>query len=153
MEKAEINNIKGWIAYRVVTKNTRKGTNWAFLTYRSSSKEVRYLAKRYFTHDPFPSYYKGKIITALPGSLGIFCFPSYEKAQNFIESSKHLQEKAKIIKVLGFPSWKPVRSVLPDCSMSVISLVYYQDKYSYTRLPPRSKVFNSVTFPEVLVLE
>jgi len=100
--------------YKIVEKGTRWGLNWLiFKYYRKTQRPeiyVRGVAFRKSHPEFFPRYFKDRIIHAVPGSLGIMCFPFKEDAEQF---KLLVPDTGKIIKVEGIGKPRHVYEVLP----------------------------------------
>ena len=83
------------LAFKVVEKNTRCGTNWAI--YKNNYNTDFSFIKKHKEY--FPRYLKNTIVHAVKGSVGILCFKDEKHAQKFIDI---YQINAKIVKVEGY---------------------------------------------------
>ena len=82
--------------YKIVEKGTRWGLNWLiFKHYRKAQYPEIYargVAFRKSHPEFFPRYFKDRVIHAVPGSLGIMCFP-LERMQSNLNSLFQTQER------------------------------------------------------------
>jgi len=138
---------EGDIAFKVVEKGTRKGSNWIIYKRYNDPQNLPPLLKKNF----FPSYHKEETIKAFPKSPGILCFMYKKDAETFIRDE--CLKNAKIIKVrgIGEPNLKPL--LIDSCGFKPHKLGgYYFNKINYI---PRLLYthLSIVAFPAVEVLE
>jgi hypothetical protein len=93
------------IAYKVVGKKKRDCSNWLMQT-RNRKIDRRRIARKIIRY--YPRYPKGKIVKAVPGSVGILCFVDTSAAEHFMEKYC-LCDRAKIVPVrgVGSPNYNP----------------------------------------------
>lgn len=95
---------KGEIAYKVVEKGTRNGTNWTlFKNSRNFSRLNRELYMRFKRKHKewFPRYKKGSIVEMAEGSVGILTFCDKYAACQFMWLEGLNSDTVKIIRVRG----------------------------------------------------
>lgn len=147
------------IAYKVVNKETRDGSNWTMFIndkfYNKYAKEDKIkdglrAAKEFKKQHPeyFPKYKKDTIVYAAPGSVGIMCFETAENAYDFIHRYD-LNSRAKAIKVDGIGRAKRKNiKITCGCGSNPGNLtnIHY---YLIETDPPEG----TITFKSVKVLE
>jgi len=145
------------LAYKVVEKKTRKGSNWLLAKLEARRKIIPFPLKIMQKHREFyPSYFGGRTIRAVPGSQGIFCFQKYEEAERFI-TYYDLQHRARIIRLrgIGEPNLKP--RFLPQVGTVTLRKnlieLYSLDTTNYRPLNVYSIPAGNCTFREVEVLD
>ena len=143
------------IAYKVVEKKTRKGSNWVMFK--------RNHWKNYFNYDIkrirrggymflFPTYRRGSIIKADPRTVGILCFATKEDAVQFQINYK-LELSTKIIKVKGYEDrakWNPNLVGGAGEIWPLIRKVFEKDCYEKLHW---TKEISIVAFPKIEVLD
>jgi hypothetical protein len=83
------------IAYKVVEKKTRHGSNWMLINLYGEKHRLTAKYKKYF-----PKYNVGATVKSIPDSVGILCFKEKHNAMGFI-GSYGLEEHAKVVRVDG----------------------------------------------------
>jgi hypothetical protein len=139
------------IAYKVVEKNTRWGSNWAMFKHSHMKimpglhwKKALAFKKEYPKY--FPRYFKNYIIKAVPNSPGILCFRYYRHAQLFICRYSWTEIKIIIIKVEGFGIPKDNICVHASCGTDPRDLIAASDGIV-------SAPYGTIGFKKVRVLE
>ena len=108
------------IAYKVVEKGTRWGSNWMMfkdvLTDPEALPSSCEKGLKFQKEHPefFPRYFKNTIVKAAPKSRGILCFETKQHAERFITYSD-LKHRAIIVKVRGIGQARQIVSVIPNC--------------------------------------
>lgn len=137
------------IAYKVVEKNTRHGSNWAI--YRNFCKSRPHLDSKIRKKYPqyFPRYLKGTTVKAATGSVGIMCFEDKTDAQRFlIRELDYGNIYGKIIKVKGYNKNKVTFWIGCHCASSPENII--ENKFAEgTMRPP----LGTIAFKSVKVLE
>jgi hypothetical protein len=145
--------------YKVVEARTRYGSNVMghkmecgfFSDPPSAQNNFRKLIRKY--PDIFPKYTKGKIVTALPDTAGIFCFESKYFAERFTEEY-YLEGRCKIIRVEGIgdpikPKWVLSGGFDLDKLLAYLDLGYLPDRAD----PFYKGPVGCINFASVRVLE
>lgn len=131
------------IAYKVVDKKTRHGSNFVVYltelfqdrTFEEVEDTIKYLRlKRYF-----PIYKKGKIVKAAPDSVGIFCFNDKDSAFDFMNNNEIL-EFCNIVSVRGIGKSLNVKYISSNCG----SCLYYVKSMRDVPPPIGTVFYNSV---------
>ena len=92
----------GIIAYKVVDKETRYGTNAALMLHAKEHDRCDVARVLIAYEQFFPKYERDAFIECVPNSPGVCCFETIEDAQNFIRDDLgDLCYEVKIIKVEG----------------------------------------------------
>jgi len=137
------------IAFKVVDKRTRHGSNWTMFYRQSEEKNVKGRLAKIKKKIPniFPRYKKNRIINSLNESPGIYCFSSIYSAKAFIYTHA-LERYTKIIKVRGFKEKNPSNLAIYGCGFYIENLLDFKNKelkeLSYSGV---------ICFESVLVLE
>jgi hypothetical protein len=136
------------IAYKVVDKRTRYGTNAAIFI--DSTKFSKYEFERFIKENDlveyYPSYEKGNIAEAVKDSHGIMCFHDINDAYDFMER-ENLEDICEIIKVEGINlihDGKRSYRIAPSVGMfpnNVKDIKFYEARVYY------------ITYEKVKVLE
>ena len=138
------------IAYKVVEKRTRWGSNWMMFKNRyacgriSLEEFTRGLKFRKRHPEIFPHYYRGRIIKAAPCSLGILCFETKKDAENFILDAD-FGSSATIVAVRGIGFARAVKKVLACCG----AYPWRLETGSFVTLAPKG----TLAFDAIKVLE
>lgn len=140
------------IAYKVVMKGTRYGSNYLMFfnnlkrsnaygtrTDKNIARSIRRIIRKLELEKYFPRYKKGTIVKAAPRSSGILCFETIYDAGDFM--SKHFIGDSEIIKVDGIRKRKGPVKIVTQCGANIRNLKK-KDKIvtSYTRVIAFSKV-------------
>lgn len=136
--------------YKVVERQTRWGTNWmVFKHQHSKDKEIYLKGLKFRKEHPefFPHYFRGKIIKAVPGSLGIMCFSRRDYAEQFMKSLC-LGEMAIIVRVKPLGIGRSIDTVIPVCASCPWNLEFQSSNYFAAPSPK-----GTVGFEAVKVLE
>ena len=152
------------IAYKVVEKGTRHGTNWVLfkssvncrITNQTICKSIiKSRRRRIMRKAPhlFPRYLKNSCVIASSKTPGIFCFVDYQSAECFIDYHHEPLKNCIIVKVEGIGKPRLDFKLITQCGdpdnllnkegdiVSVFDTVYYK------------RGVKMVVFPEVKVLE
>jgi hypothetical protein len=135
------------ICYKVVGKENRYGSNYTML-YSDNNMPETGIDMRVFKRF-FPKYEKGKIVKAIRGSQGIFCFQTKTDAQKFRHTcSENFQKITTIIKVegIGEPNYFP--KIIKECGAWLSNLLSYKTTQAMIEAP-----MGSISFKSVRVLE
>jgi hypothetical protein len=142
--------MKETIAYKVVGKITRYGTN------ATGSELSELQTKKIIEENPkfFPRYKKGEVIKAVKGSQGIYCFLGKKDAINFKNQYDILREKARIVKVIGYGSPNKNPLFISSCMQLDNLINSFDDEEKYTKWKYRHCYYVSIaTFKTIKVLE
>ena len=138
--------IKTNVAYKVVEKGTRHGSNWAIYKQRHMTLFMKSFRKKYIHF--FPRYLKGTIVKAMKSSVGIFIFPKLEDAQNFEEMLiRQDGVSTKIIKVQGLGERRKIERIILGCGTNP-RLIINQNNFIFTDMCK-----GIYSYPAVKVLE
>ncbi len=133
------------MAYKVIDKVTRRGTNAsiAMTEYGFDESVFDEVAPEYY-----PKYIAGTVVKAVEGSAGICCFKTQSAAQEFIGLfPKYKSCKFMIVKVRG---WKKVKSPVLKVGLGCLPCVFKRNLlHCFERPIPRG----FVSFEKVKVLE
>ena len=136
------------IAYKIVEKQTRWGMNWMLFKYYNKTKYPSWFADglRFKKYHPqyFPRYFKGRIIHAVSGSLGIMCFETKQDAKLCLKWI----DVGKVIKVRGIGEPTYVSEVFADTFIMPWNVINDEDFGPFDKAPK-----GTVAFPAVKVLE
>jgi hypothetical protein len=100
------------IAYKVVHKKTRYGSNAAGFIKDNGEKSFYYTVKQLKLKKFFPVYKKNTVVKQAPKSVGLMAFESLDQALGFIYEYDF---DAKIIKVEGTRKRKQARKIRHGC--------------------------------------
>ena len=140
------------IAYKVVEKQTRWGSNWMMFKDYLADKEISRLVLVYRiglnfrkkNPEFFPRYFRGSVVKAAPKSKGILCFETKQHAENFI-SDFFLKHRATVVKVQGIGRARRIDSVIRGCGAVPWHLVTKKGDALYMMPPPKGTIaFNAV---------
>lgn len=137
---------KQTLAYKIVDKNTRRGTNYILGT-EGRDVEIPDKVKKYF-----PQYSKGAVVKAVPKSAGICCFKTREDAKQFINDELLLYiSLCEILKVQGEGVVAhPVLYPQLGCNLQYfLDALYHKMGYNLTKALPGG----FISFRKVTVLE
>ncbi len=141
------------IAYKVVGKKKRDCSNWLIQT-RNRKIDRRSIAREIIRY--YPRYPKGKIVKAVPDSVGILCFVDTNAAEHFIGQYR-LDDMAKIVSVrgVGSPTYSPAIFWRVNASIDRLYLDYNSDGEIYKGSSPGVYAIKPsvVAFEAVEVLE
>ena len=107
------------IAYKVIGKNNRYGTNWTIFTRDGTDiqDECGTISTNYFLHkykQYFPKYTKGKIIKKVFGTAGIMVFQTIRDCKNF-QGRENIHYITRIVKVRMIGRAKTAKRMLGGC--------------------------------------
>jgi len=112
-------------AFKVVDKETRRGTNLALWKRRSDKKDIEYLLKLYA--DFFPAYLKDTIVQKLPRTKGLFFFKDIYYAKRLIRRCHLPEDSLMIIKVQPIGKITQPKKILSGIGSYAYALpAYYQ---------------------------
>ena len=151
------------IAYKVVDKKTRKGSNFVLIAhnFNDTPEETEKLSNKKGHKQYFPYYLKGKRVYKARNSVGIICFTYKSDAENFREMYSALKEYSIIIKV-ETGTLLPEGNIFCRCGNSIVYIGQRiknktkSERYTHGIYSPDSieKNFGKVFFcASVLVLE
>ena len=136
------------IAFKVVEKQTRHCTNWTL--FKKTFKDLDtpfYTDILKFKHENpqwFPRYFKGRVIEAASGSVGIFCFEAKLFAMMFQDCYTALRLNGIIIKVEGIGEPTPRRRIRIVSGCGNTNITSIKKDHDATRSAPGTLCFKSV---------
>jgi len=137
--------------FKIVEKKTRWCLNWAYFKNCSvgldiSPEEYRE-GLRFKKQHPefFPHYFRGRVIKAAPGSLGIMCFPTRGRAEGY-KNGFFCRKKLTVVEVEGIGSPKKVDQIIEYCGI-------YPWRLCISNSSTKPAPHGTVAFPAVKVLE
>ena len=138
--------MKKQVAYKIVHKTLRRGTNYILGTEGLDVVIPRKIEKY------FPQYLKDAVVKAVPKSAGICCFKTREDAKQFIndELLRYIS-LCKILKVQGEGVVAhPVLYPQLGCNLQhFLDALYHRMEYDWTKALPDG----FISFRKVTVLE
>jgi hypothetical protein len=133
------------IAYKVVHKKTRYGSNAAGYIAEYNERAFHKTVEKLNLQKFFPVYKKDAIVKQAPKSVGLMAFDSLDRALCFVYNHDFT---AKIIKVEGTPKRKQLNKIIQGC-MRIEYLAAEETKEDYYTCAPEGTIF----FAKLKVLE
>jgi hypothetical protein len=100
--------------YKVVEKKTRHCSNWAIFKSHEYCNNIFWKKFRKNNLQYFPRYFKGRVVEAVKGTIGILTFEYLEAAELFIKCNNAVKNLI-IIKVEGIGDERRVYHLKGNC--------------------------------------